>query len=227
MLVAGVLLWILPIRLAMPIEKAIRIETPGGPIDFRLVVIDSNQVYIRTPPHHTFYDIFVPDGEADRIRRQVREGDPIGIALPGGASLTLRPNDDGAWDGFWTAPPNARIAPYLPASVVDAMTAEPMSDPDSVDRLVGNWLIVAADGSSGTLELRAIRDNWYILGLCTTFAGEFELAGYASKEEVRLVYFDGEQATAVHGQMNEDGTLSGDWWDSQRGLVAWTGTKID
>ena len=109
---------------------------------------------------------------------------------------------------------------------MDSTTVAATSNPDAVDRLIGNWRITAADGSSGTLELHA-RDKSYLLGLCTTFAGEFELAGYASKEEVRLVYFDGERATAVHGQMNEDGTLSGDWWDSQRGLVAWTGARID
>ena len=88
-LVAGVMWWMLSIRIAMPLDRLVRIETPGGPIDFRLVVLPSGPVRISTPPRWGFYDIAVPDGEADRIRSQMREGDPIGIALPGGASLTL------------------------------------------------------------------------------------------------------------------------------------------
>jgi hypothetical protein len=214
----------------------LQIQTPAGPIEFRLVVLPSGPVRISTPPHWQFYDLQRPGKEIDRIFSEWHRDGQLTIQFPSGADLTLQREEPAGSTGFWTAPATASTTPDLRATsssdrsrfrVDHAPSPERNGgNADLVAGFVGRWRIHSAT-SSAVLDLDATRDGSGIFGSISALTGSIELGGHADADGLRLVFFDGERAVAVGGRLADDGTLSGEWWDSQRGMVSWTGERAD
>jgi hypothetical protein len=220
----GAAVWlVLSIRIRMPIDHQSRIDTPAGPIDFRVLVFPGGPVRIEGP--REFHDINLPAREINRIYSEIRKGDQLQISLSSGADISIRQSDDDSWHGFWTAPATTGPAPSLPVSFFGREPRKASNDPAAVPRYEGRWRIRAADGTSALLDLYPLRDASGLVGVCSAFTGEFELGGHADADGLRLTFFDGERAVAVRGRLEDDGTLSGDWWASQRGMVSFTADR--
>ncbi len=223
----GLAAWaLLSIRLVMPISEQVRMETPAGPIEFRLVVLPSGPVRIDMPSQGPFWNHHLPTGDIHKIFSNLRDGDSVSIRFPSGADLSMR-RDDGSWSGFWTAPPSGRTTPHLPVRFVESPPVTASGDPAAMGWVEGRWKVQAADGTSGVLELSVMRDGSGVLALCEGLTGALEIGGHADAASVRLAHFDGTQAMVIHARLGEDGALTGDWWDSRRGLVAFTATRAD
>lgn len=231
----GAAVWlVLSFRITMPIDEMLQIQTPAGPIEFRLVVLQSGPVRISTPPHWQFYDLQRPGKEIDRMFSEWRRDGRLTIQFPNGANLTLQREEPGGSAGFWTAPATASIAPYLRATSssdrsgfrVDHAHAPERDggNPELVAGFVGRWRIHTAN-SSAVLNLDATRDGSGIFGSVSALTGSIELGGHADSDGLRLTFFDGERAVAVRGKLEDDGTISVEWWDSQRGTVSWRGAR--
>lgn len=210
----------------MPIVKQGRIETPAGPIEFRVVMFRNEPVRISTALGPESHEIVLPRREISRIFSKSRKRDQLKVSLPDGGDVSIRKSEAGSWDGFWTVSDSTRTSPYVPITFAGSHRPnEPSNDPIAVARYEGRWRILAPDGTAGLLDLSALRDASGLVGMCSAFTGEFFLGGHADAEGLRLTFFDGERAVAVRGRLMEDGTLAGEWWDSDRGLVTWTGTR--
>lgn len=231
----GAAVWlVLSIRITMPINEIVQIQTPAGPIDFRLVVLPSGPVRISMPPHWQFDDIRMPGNEIDRIFSDWHRDRQITIQFLGGADLTLQQEEAGGSTGYWTAPATANVAPYLRATSSSTRGGVRVDHAPAPDRdggnagpgagFVGRWRIHTAT-SSAVLDLYATRDGSGLFGTVSALTGSIELGGHADSDGLRLTFFDGERAVAVRGKLEDDGTISGEWWDSQRGTVSWRGAR--
>lgn len=225
-LVSAAVWLVLSIGIRVPIVRQGLIETPAGPIEFRVVMFKDEPVRISTAPGHESHEVTLPHREIARIFSESRKSDQLKVSLPDGGDVSIRKNDDGSWDGFWTVPDSTRTSPHVPISFPGIIRlSKPSNDPVAVARYEGRWRILAPDGTAGLLDLSALRDASGLVGRCSTFTGEFFLGGHADADGLRLTFFDGERAVAVRGRLMDEGTLAGEWWDSERGLVSWTGDR--
>jgi hypothetical protein len=224
-LVGAAVWFVLSLGIMMPIDRLGLIETPAGPIEFRVVIFPDEPVRISTESPYMSHEIHLPRREIGRIYSEGRENDRLEVPLPGDADVSIRRSEDGSWHGFWTPPAGTRTSPNLPVSFFGREPREVSNDPGAVRRYEGRWRIQAVDSTSALLELYPLRDASGLVGMCSTFTGEFEFGGHADADGLRLTFFNGERAVAVRGRLEEGGTLSGEWWDSQRGMVSWTGER--
>ena len=117
--------------------------------------------------------------------------------------------------------------PQLSVRSIDSVPVTASSDSAAMGWVEGRWKVQATDGTSGVLELSVMRDGSGVLAFCEGLTGALEIGGHADAASVRLAHFDGVQAVVVHARLGQDGALTGDWWDSRRGLVAFTATRAD
>lgn len=97
--------------------------------------------------------------------------------------------------------------------------------PGTPELFEGRWT-VSADGSAiGVLDLRET-SGALIVGEAGDPGGDvMPCEGRIDGDLLRLSSFDGERARLVHARMCEDGTIQGEWWDADRGLVSWTAVR--
>lgn len=222
----GAAVWVvLSLGILMPINRHAQIETPLGPIRFRVVVLPDGPVRIYLA--HEYHEIYVPQHEIDRIYSEGRKSDRLDVSLPGGAEVSISRSEDGSWRGLWMPDPGARTAPAYLVCFFGSVPREVEHDPAEAVRYAGRWRIRAGDGTAGILDLSMQRDNSALYGFCSTLMGGFMLGGHADSDGLRLAFFDGKRAVAVRGRLGDDGTLSGEWWDWQRGVVTWTGERAE
>lgn len=141
---------------------------------------------------------------------------PVATVLANGVLRHTR-NDDRPAVPFRGTPANAQTPLMAPAD--RSKTAAPFA---------GRWRL-QLDGIPEPLT-GSIRVGEYTGQALATFAGprgEEQLLGRVDGNRLRVAVFDGTRAALCTATMRDDGTLAGDWWDSQRGLLTWTAVRED
>lgn len=213
-------------RIVLPIDMKVEIETPGGSIPFRLVVLPSGPVRIAVPPLWEFQDFSLPPRQIRGIFSDYRKHGSLRIQFPQDAStLSLRKDADGGMRGTWTRSHSAQGDITLAARADRKRAPVPEGDAVLGSDFLGRWRVRFQDGRSESLcELSALRDGSGIIGTFPTPAGrELDCAGFIRAGRMELFFFDGVLAILIQARLQDDGNITGEWWDSERGRVTWTG----
>lgn len=89
----------------------------------------------------------------------------------------------------------------------------------------GRWLVAADGAAAGVMEFRTTATQPATGDIIGTDGAVTRCEGRVDGDLLRLSSFDGKRAVLLRARMGEDGSLKGDWWDSERGLVTWTGQR--
>lgn len=96
--------------------------------------------------------------------------------------------------------------------------------PEPVAKFAGQWRALAGD--SAEVAILLIQEGRPDIVQVTGTDGEtLACDSRIEGDFFRASHFDGNRAILLRGRLQDDGTLAGEWWDSARGLISWTGTR--
>lgn len=229
-LVGAAVWFVLSFRITMPISEMAELETPLGQLEFRLVVLPHGPVRINVPPLLSFEDTPLPQKAVSKIYTDRQKRDEMRIRFSDdGTMLNLHKSEGGLWHGTWTGRSHTGESVVLPVRTADPSVKESDGGSARAQDFVGSWRIRTNGSSLARLDLSALpawHDGSEVMGYWTSSVGEeLDLGGVFRDGVLQLSYFDGRRAMLLRSRLQDDGTLTGEWWDSQRGIVSWTALR--
>lgn len=211
----------------------VRIETPGGPIPFRIVLLRrADDWMFNILQGEPGLKIRTGSGEGGlaRVNEYDREEGVLTLSFPEYDSvLQLKGVVSGEMTGQWRKFRGDRGTASLAAS------AEWMDDKRSSDAgggeaapFAGRWSVDF--GSADDLAVGVFEPSQYddtsMSGTFLTTTGDYRyLAGRVDGDLMRLSTFDGAHAFLFHARMQDDGTIEGDFWSGDWHHETWTAVR--
>lgn len=210
----------------------IELETPGGPLPFKL---SYHQSHTQTNGWVGFiWDIWDEQFDVDVVS-PTNNPDDIIVRFPHyDSELVLQKNDDGRMVGEWTK----QRGGGTPA-VVKAQSGNKLGDTKfqgiehhgESANFDGRWAVrfeSSDDLAIGDFYLIPMDDQILATGTFLTTTGDYRyLSGRVDGNLMRLSTFDGAHAFLFHARMQDDGTIEGDFWSGNWHHETWTAVRDD
>lgn len=117
----------------------------------------------------------------------------------------------------------------LELSVVQVASVDerfvPMDTVGTPGDFSGRWRVSGVGSGWDGMELQTPDGVLVVADVTGLDGAAFRCEGRVDGDLMRISYFDGGRAVLVRGWLRGDGTLAGEWWDSERGVVSWTGVR--
>lgn len=204
------------------------LESPGGelPFDMRIdpsVVASTFDVKIRNGEE--IIDLTLEAGDEGRITIPIPHYDARIEGFAGGGGNTL----SGEWIRATSRPEPTRLPFHARAG--QAPRFEPIADADASvpnDAFDGRWAVSFADDEDLAIGLFRVDDDGSATGTFVTPTGDYRfLAGRVDGRTMRLSTFDGAHAFLVTATLEDDETLSGEFWSRDTYHADWTAYRDD
>ena len=212
------------------------LETPGGPLPFVMRVLGANR---SQPPSYS--------------AEIVNGGEAISVTSASTQSLlsVMEGRDEEHWDvirfpafeasvhwtafqtelpGLYTKARGESIATVplrirLVDSAHDRFDREHPLDPDAISAIDGRWVVDFANSDDEALGIFEVTEVGHATGTFLTTTGDYRfLEGVVDGATLKLSCFDGGHAFLFHADLNDDGSLTGDFWSGNWYRDTWTAT---
>lgn len=169
----------------------------------------------------TGYEAYLRNGEeAILIDSVIVSGDSVRLPMPIFDTEIVGYISDGKWQGAWRKNYLADYVLPFTATHGDNYRFVKTSTRQPAD-FSGRWSVQFADDT-----LQAVgeftQDGTRLTGSFLTSTGDYRyLAGNVEGDRMMLSAFDGEHAFLFHANLQEDGTLRGDFWSGRSYHTTW------
>ncbi|MEM1423848.1 MAG: TlpA disulfide reductase family protein [Planctomycetota bacterium] len=111
------------------------------------------------------------------------------------------------------------------ASVHDRFERKHPLDPDAITAIDGRWVVDFANAEDEALGIFEVNDEGLATGTFLTTTGDYRfLEGVVDGSTLKLSCFDGGHAFLFHADLNDDRSLTGDFWSGNWYHDTWTAT---
>lgn len=218
-----------PSRASYPHAWLVRIETPGGPIPVRVVLLRRDHGWLVNMNQSE-------SGGSDSneiLRAQVDEYNRdlgiLKISFPSyDSALYLKGAIGGEMTGRWEKFRGNQKMASLSASadwMDDKQSDARTADPDTA-AFAGRWTVDFSSTDEPAIGVFEVNTDQTATGTFLTSSGDYgQLAGRVDGDLLRLSKFDGAHAFLFHARMQEDGTIKGDFWSGNWHHDTWTAVR--
>jgi len=215
-----------------PIDLRVNIETPGGPLPFRLVLLPDGRndwiVRISQNGIQPFFDQLNPN-ELDAIKVEHIAGRFI-VQFPYYDSFILLNRDiNGSRTGAWHKFRGDSGPVQIPLTAVQrGQYFDPIEDAGEPAVFSGRWSVDFDSSDDLAIGTFTVDENQIASGTFMTTTGDYRyLAGRVDGNLMRLSTFDGAHAFLFHARMQDDGSIEGDFWSGNWWHETWTAVRDD
>lgn len=117
----------------------------------------------------------------------------------------------------------------LRLSVVQVATADerftPVDDAGPPGDFPRHWVISVDDAYWGVMLMQKPVGALAVADVIGPDGKASRCEGRIDGDDARVSFFDGSRAALIHARKQTDGTLLGEWWDSEWGWVSWTAER--
>ncbi|GAB4553981.1 MAG: hypothetical protein Tsb0013_16470 [Phycisphaerales bacterium] len=197
----------------------VELETPGGPLPF---VLDRGRGLLYNGDKKLKVEV---------TTEFVREGPRIyRILFPAFDSALELYMDSGTLEATY-ARNRASGDANVPGTftfvdhVHDRFDREHPLNPDAITAIDGRWVVDFANADDEALGIFEVTDEGLATGTFLTTTGDYRfLEGVVDGATLKLSCFDGGHAFLFHADLNDDGSLTGDFWSGNWYHDTWTAT---
>ncbi len=109
------------------------------------------------------------------------------------------------------------------ATPTDRFDREHPIDPSAISAIDGRWIVDFADAHDEALGIFEVDTDGHATGTFLTATGDYRfLDGVVDGRTLKLSCFDGGHAFLFHAELQDDGTLAGDFWSGNWYHDTWT-----
>jgi thiol-disulfide isomerase/thioredoxin len=209
----------------------VHLETDGGPIPFRLVLLRRGDGWmVNILQGETGPEIGTGSGESGlaRVNEYDREEGVLTVSFPEYDSvLQLEGDISGAMNGHWRKFRGDGRTATLAAST-ELIEDKRSSDAGGGDAapFAGRWVVDFALTDDTAVGVFEVNEEQIATGTFLTTTGDYRyLAGRVDGDLMRLSTFDGAHAFLFHARMQDDGTIEGDFWSGNWHHETWTAVR--
>jgi thiol-disulfide isomerase/thioredoxin len=198
------------------------LESPGGPIRFKLKIEKGNQGRWSADIINGQEAIDIPKVELDSDGGLLLDMDHYDSKI----LLDALGSDPKKLTGAWK---KRRGVNKWVEMKFHADPAQPLAEDKLNSSFDGRWQVNFSSSEDPAVGVfRMDPKTKMVLGTFMTTTGDYRyLAGSANETEMELSCFDGAHAFLFKAKLQEDGSLSGDFWSSKNWHETWTATRND
>jgi len=168
------------------------------------------------------YELFLQNAEEElRVDEVYLEGDSVRVPMHIFDTEFVAKNEGNRWVGYWQKNYDEDYQLPFEAVAGEDYRFAPVSSETSAE-ISGKWAVQFADDSLASVGVFEQQGN-HVTGSFLTSTGDYRfLEGNVIDGQLMLSAFDGEHAFLFKAQLQDDGTLIGDFWSGSHYHTTWT-----
>lgn len=198
----------------------VSLETPGGPLPFRLVIAEIDG---------SLSAQIVNGPERIDVPIEVQGENQFQLTMPHyDSQVDLRLSDDGRFVGQWTKRRGLKEIAQVPCLAVRGdQGIDPQLKLAAPDRFLGRWSVRFADSDDPAVGVfQRFESGQEVIGTFLTTTGDYRyLHGGVIGEQLVLSCFDGAHAFLFKAELDADNGLHGGFWSGNWYQDTWTGQR--